>query len=107
MPHLAFVSVLLALGQRGIVGAIVLVIMLITAAALFGTRARTLTGLVRLGQPVERFDDVPKRVELEATVVLGQRKLFQRFLPGPDARVHLLGLPRPADDDRRGAWARW
>ena len=82
MSHLAFVSVLLALGQRGIVGAIVLVIMLITAAALFGTRARTLTGLVRLGQPVERSSDVPKRIELEATVVLGQRKLFQRFLPG-------------------------
>jgi Fe-S oxidoreductase len=30
---------------------------------------------------VRRFDDLPKRVEQEATVVLGQRKLLQR--PGP------------------------
>src|SRR5207247_7528358 len=38
--------------------------------------------LVRLGQPVNRFDDLPKRLELETTVVLGQRKLLQRTVPG-------------------------
>src|SRR5207247_540987 len=38
--------------------------------------------LVRLGQPVNRFDDLPKRLELETTVVLGQRKLLQRAVPG-------------------------
>src|SRR5207253_8173801 len=37
---------------------------------------------VRLGQPVARFDDLPRRVEQETTVVLGQRKLLQRFGPG-------------------------
>jgi Fe-S oxidoreductase len=37
---------------------------------------------VRLGQPVERFDDVPGRVRNEAVIVLGQRKLLQRLVPG-------------------------
>jgi len=37
---------------------------------------------VRLGKPVERFDDVPKRVRNEAVIVLGQRKLLQRLVPG-------------------------
>jgi Fe-S oxidoreductase/nitrate reductase gamma subunit len=45
-------------------------------------RAYLLFQLVRLGRPVSRFDDLPKRVELEGTVVLGQRKLLQRFGPG-------------------------
>jgi Fe-S oxidoreductase len=35
-----------------------------------------------LGQPVERFDDLGKRLAQETTVVLGQRKLLQRFVPG-------------------------
>jgi Fe-S oxidoreductase len=37
---------------------------------------------VRLGQPVERYDDVPGRVRNEAVIVLGQRKLLQRLVPG-------------------------
>ena len=41
-----------------------------------------LTRLVRLGKPTQRFDDVPQRVRNEAVVVLGQRKLFQRLVPG-------------------------
>ena len=52
-----------------------------------------------MGAPLERFDDLPKRVENETTIVLGQRKLFQRLVPGPRARVHLLGLRRPLPDD--------
>ena len=36
----------------------------------------------RLGKPVERSGDVPERVKNEAEIVLGQKKLFQRFVPG-------------------------
>jgi Fe-S oxidoreductase len=49
---------------------------------LFGRRARFLVRLVRAGRPLDRSDDVPRRVRNEATIVLGQRKLFQRFVPG-------------------------
>jgi Fe-S oxidoreductase len=42
----------------------------------------TLWQLVRLGRPVNRFDDLPKRVGTEAVVVFGQRKLLQRIGPG-------------------------
>jgi Fe-S oxidoreductase len=41
-----------------------------------------LVSLVKLGKPVERFDDVPERVRNEAVIVLGQRKLLQRAVPG-------------------------
>ena len=37
---------------------------------------------MRLGKPTARFDDVPARVRKEAVVVLGQKKLLQRFVPG-------------------------
>jgi Fe-S oxidoreductase len=73
---------MLAASTRGVVGAVVLAILLIAAVVLFGTRTRTLVRLVRLGQPSDRTDDVPKRLELETTVVLGQRKLLQRLVPG-------------------------
>jgi Fe-S oxidoreductase len=48
----------------------------------FGRRAKFLVDLVRLGKPVARFDDVPRRARNEATIVLGQRKLLQRLGPG-------------------------
>ena len=35
-----------------------------------------------MGKPVERFDDVGARVRKEAVLVLGQRKLLQRLVPG-------------------------
>ena len=38
--------------------------------------------LVRLGKPAPRFGDVPTRAKYEATIVLGQRKLLQRLVPG-------------------------
>ncbi|MFL5797206.1 MAG: heterodisulfide reductase-related iron-sulfur binding cluster [Actinomycetota bacterium] len=63
-------------------GTIVLVVIFVAAAGIFLRRSWLLYRLVRLGQPVNRFDDMPKRVEYEATVVLGQRKLLQRALPG-------------------------
>jgi Fe-S oxidoreductase len=37
---------------------------------------------VRSGKPAARFDDVPKRVRNEATIVVGQSKLLQRLAPG-------------------------
>ena len=35
-----------------------------------------------MGAPLERFDDLPRRIENETTIVLGQRKLLQRLVPG-------------------------
>ncbi|HEV3378970.1 MAG TPA: (Fe-S)-binding protein [Thermoleophilaceae bacterium] len=35
-----------------------------------------------MGRPVERFGDYPTRAKYEAAVVLGQRKLLQRLVPG-------------------------
>ena len=52
------------------------------AGGLFLLRAYFLWQLVRLGRPVNRFDDLPKRVEQEVVVTLGQRKLLQRIGPG-------------------------
>ncbi len=63
-------------------GTIALVAVFVAAVAIFVRRSLLLWSLVRLGQPVDRLDDLPKRVELETTVVLGQRKLLQRLVPG-------------------------
>jgi Fe-S oxidoreductase len=38
--------------------------------------------LVRLGKPVDRAGDVSERVRNEAVIVVGQRKLLQRLVPG-------------------------
>jgi Fe-S oxidoreductase len=35
-----------------------------------------------MGKPTERFGDLPTRAKNEATIVLGQRKLLQRLVPG-------------------------
>jgi Fe-S oxidoreductase len=64
------------------IGSVVLILLLLGAFGVFACRWRLIYRLVLMGQPVDRFDDIPKRVELEATVVLGQRKLLQRTLPG-------------------------
>ncbi len=61
---------------------VVLVLALALAVALFTRRAGLLTRLVRLGRPVDRHGDVGRRVARETGQVLGQRKLFQRALPG-------------------------
>jgi Fe-S oxidoreductase len=42
---------------------------------------------VRAAKPLDRSDDVAARVRNEAVIVLGQRKLFQRLVPGV---VHAL-----------------
>jgi Fe-S oxidoreductase len=49
---------------------------------LFARRALFLTRLVRAAKPLDRTDDVAGRVRNEAVIVLGQRKLFQRLVPG-------------------------
>jgi Fe-S oxidoreductase len=64
------------------ISALVLVVAIAACGTIFARRALLLTRLVRLGKPVRRFDDVPARLRNEAVIVLGQRKLFQRLLPG-------------------------
>ena len=64
------------------IGSVVLAVLVAGAIGVFAWRVRLLYRLVRLGQPTNRFDDLPKRLELEASVVLGQRKLLQRTVPG-------------------------
>ena len=63
-------------------GAAALAALLAASGFLFTRRAKLLVDLVRLGKPVERFDNVPERVRNEAVIVLGQRKLLQRLVPG-------------------------
>jgi len=46
-----------------------------------------LVDLVRLGKPVDRSGNLPRRARNEAEIVLGQRKLLQRLGPG---LVHAL-----------------
>ncbi len=59
-----------------------LAVALAVSGWLFFTRARFLTVLARSAPSSDRSDDVPRRVKNEATIVLGQRKLLQRFIPG-------------------------
>jgi Fe-S oxidoreductase len=61
---------------------VLLAVALAVSATLFGVRVRFLVGLVRGAQPLQRSGDVPRRARNEATIVLGQRKLLQRFGPG-------------------------
>ncbi len=49
---------------------------------MFVRRVLFLTGLVRGAQPLDRAFNPGRRVTNEATIVLGQRKLLQRFGPG-------------------------
>jgi Fe-S oxidoreductase len=65
-----------------LVGPAFLALIAAIAGGLFMQRAYLLFQLVRMGRPVNRFDDLPKRVALEGTVVLGQKKLLQRLGPG-------------------------
>jgi len=61
---------------------IALALAIAISIALFARRALFLYRLVRAGKPAARFDNVPARVRMEATVVVGQSKLLQRLLPG-------------------------
>ncbi len=81
MPSLAATAALALTGSQ-VIGPLFLGLLLLMAFGAFSRRADQLRRFVMLGKPVQRFDDIPKRIELETTVVLGQRKLLQRFLPG-------------------------
>ena len=59
-----------------------LVALLAVSGGLFARRALFLTRLVLAGKPVDRRSDVAGRVKNEATIVLGQRKLLKRLVPG-------------------------
>ena len=56
--------------------------LLVVAGGLFARRALLLVRLVRTGKPVERLTTFRARVRNEAVLVLGQRKLLQRLVPG-------------------------
>ena len=64
--------------------ALALAAALAVCGGLFARRARLLYRLLRMGRPpgIERSGDVPERLRQEAVVVLGQRKLLQRLVPG-------------------------
>ena len=64
------------------IAGIVLAVAIVVAGGLFGRRALQLYRIIRLGKPVPRFDEVPKRIQNEVVIVAGQRKLFQRLVPG-------------------------
>jgi Fe-S oxidoreductase len=65
--------------------ALALAAALAASGAVFATRVRTLIGLVRAAAPAQaaqRTGDATRRAVNEATIVLGQRKLLQRLIPG-------------------------
>ncbi|MFN8224085.1 MAG: (Fe-S)-binding protein [Gaiellales bacterium] len=64
------------------IAAIALLAAIALAGGVFARRAHMLVSLVRLGKPTDRSGDTSRRLKAEATVVLGQRKLFQRLVPG-------------------------
>ncbi len=64
------------------VGPTIFLFLLLLAAGLFARRAWHLFSIVRLGKPVDRYHDVPKRLANEVVIALGQKKLLQRFGPG-------------------------
>jgi Fe-S oxidoreductase len=61
---------------------IALLALIAMTGVLFGRRALLLVRLVQMGREVDRFDDIPGRVRNEVVIVLGQKKLLQRLLPG-------------------------
>ncbi len=60
----------------------VLAVLLVAAGGLFARRTLLLARIVASGRPVDRSGDIGSRVAREASQVLGQRKLFQRAVPG-------------------------
>jgi Fe-S oxidoreductase len=61
---------------------VALAVALVASGTLFVTRVRLLVGLVQKAAPTHRSGDVGRRAKNEATIVLGQRKLLQRLVPG-------------------------
>jgi Fe-S oxidoreductase len=65
-----------------LVSALALAAALAVSGTLFLTRVRLLAGLVQRAAPTTRSGDIGRRARNEATIVLGQRKLLQRLVPG-------------------------
>src|SRR5215218_9943367 len=65
-------------------GALGLVAALGLFGGIFARRARLLVRRLRMGKPsgVERADELPAGLRQEAVVVLGQRRLLQKLVPG-------------------------
>ncbi|GAC1373558.1 MAG: hypothetical protein NVSMB32_17060 [Actinomycetota bacterium] len=66
---------------------VLMTLVLAAALGVFGRRAWHLLGLLRLGKPEKRLDNIPTRVARELRVVWGQQKLLQWPFPG---LMHLL-----------------
>jgi Fe-S oxidoreductase len=62
--------------------AFILGLLVVGVLGLFARRARLLSQLIGLGRTVDRSGDLRRRVVRETGQVLGQRKLFQRAVPG-------------------------
>jgi Fe-S oxidoreductase len=65
-----------------VASAVALVAVVAIAGVLFARRALFIARLVRSGKPVDRVSDVPRQVGNETAIVLGQKKLLQRLVPG-------------------------
>ena len=63
-------------------GALALAAALGVSGFLFARRVGLLVGLVKAGSPAERSGEVPARLRNEAVIVVGQRKLLLRLVPG-------------------------
>jgi Fe-S oxidoreductase len=86
---------------------------------LFARRAWFLTGLVRGARPSDRPGETPARLANEAEIVLGQRKLLQRLVPGLMhafifwgfivlfPTIVLAGIAAAGGGDHTPEWYRW
>jgi Fe-S oxidoreductase/nitrate reductase gamma subunit len=65
-----------------LVSVVALVVVLAAAGVMFARRIGGRLTVLRAGRAIDRTDDVGTRVSRELVQVLGQRKLFQKALPG-------------------------
>jgi Fe-S oxidoreductase len=63
-------------------GALALAALVGVCGGLFARRARVILRRLNAAKPVDRGGDVPARVRNEAVIVVGQRKLLKRLVPG-------------------------
>ena len=66
---------------NGVLGPLALLVAICGSRGSLRERAWRLVRLVRLGQPEDRFDDIPGRIRDFALYVLGQRKLIKSSEP--------------------------
>jgi Fe-S oxidoreductase len=64
------------------IGAIALAVLVVAAGGFFARRAWFLVEQVRRATPNDRPADVPRQIKNEVEIVLGQRKLLKRLVPG-------------------------